>query len=150
MMFGLCKDLEGNIFDFGMKTAANQMCTNQKKIVQYIRMIYDTDITNKLKNRKKFILPPAGYSDAIMARHAVREMMVQAQQNNLFSVHNEQKVAIETQITAAPLDLELPMTFAKINNEIVTIEFKLAHLVKVQLTEQEKTEYQSDLKTYTD
>ena len=55
MKVGLCKDLEGNIFDFRRKTAAHQMRTTQEKIVHYIEMNYGMDITNDLKNRKKFI-----------------------------------------------------------------------------------------------
>ena len=118
------KILKGNIFDFGMKTAANKMRTTQEKILPYVEMNYGMDITNKLRNRKKFIVLPAVYSDAIMARHAVRETIVQAKQSNLLS----------------QLDLELPMELAKINNEIATIGFELVQSVKVQVIEQEKTE----------
>ena len=56
-------------------------------------------------------------------------------------MYKAQKVAIETQIPAAPLHLELlMMALAKINNEIATIEFELAQPVEVHLMEQEKTE----------
>ncbi len=33
----LCKELESHVFDFGTKTATNQMRITQEKIVQYVR-----------------------------------------------------------------------------------------------------------------
>ena len=56
---GLYKDLEGNIFDYGAKTAADQMKVTQEKIVQYVGMTFSMDIANKLKNQKPFVVPPA-------------------------------------------------------------------------------------------
>jgi hypothetical protein len=46
---GLCKDLEGNVFNFGMTLAADQMRITQEKIVQYIGAKYREDIANKLQ-----------------------------------------------------------------------------------------------------
>ncbi len=37
MKIGLCEDLEGNVFDFGMTSAADKMQILQEKIAQYIR-----------------------------------------------------------------------------------------------------------------
>jgi hypothetical protein len=36
MKVGLCKDLEGNVFNFGTTLAADQMQSMQEKIAQYI------------------------------------------------------------------------------------------------------------------
>ncbi len=37
---GLCKELESNIFDYGVSNAANLMCTMQEKIGQYVGVKY--------------------------------------------------------------------------------------------------------------
>ena len=36
MKVGLCKELDGNIFDYGLKTSADQMHNLQAKIIQYV------------------------------------------------------------------------------------------------------------------
>jgi hypothetical protein len=45
---GLCKELESNIFSYGISIAANLMCTMQEKIGQYLGIKYGEDITNEL------------------------------------------------------------------------------------------------------
>jgi hypothetical protein len=47
---GLCKDLKGNVFDFGTTSAVDQMQILQEKIAQYIGAKYGEDIANKLQN----------------------------------------------------------------------------------------------------
>ena len=148
-MVGLCKDLEGNIFDFGMKNGADLMPTTQEKIVQYIKTKFGMDIVNKIQNRVPFTIPPATSLPAILKRHAVREAVVWTQQNNLLTAFNAQKVVIEAQIAAMPMDLDLHMSLAWINNEIAVIQYKSTQPVEVQLMEQEKTQYCSEAKSYT-
>jgi hypothetical protein len=62
----LCKELDGNIFDYGSKTAADQMSTMQVKITQYVRSKYGKDIANKLENRCKLVIPGATYPQNIL------------------------------------------------------------------------------------
>ncbi len=42
---GFCKDLEGNVFDFGTTSAADQMRITQEKIAQYIGAKYGEDMS---------------------------------------------------------------------------------------------------------
>ena len=46
---GLCKDLEGNIFGYGTKTAANLMRTTQEKLIQYVGTKFGGDIAKAPK-----------------------------------------------------------------------------------------------------
>ncbi len=48
---GLCKELENNIFDYGVPNTANLMRTTQEKIGQYIGIKYGEDIANELTNK---------------------------------------------------------------------------------------------------
>jgi hypothetical protein len=41
---GLCKELENNIFDYGVSNAANLMRTTQEKIGKYVGIKYGEDI----------------------------------------------------------------------------------------------------------
>ena len=43
---GLCKELESNIFDYGVPNAADLMRTIQEKIEQYVGIKYGEDIAN--------------------------------------------------------------------------------------------------------
>ncbi len=63
---GLCKELENNIFDYGVSNAADLMCTTQEKIGQYIGIKYGEDIANELTNKTMVTIPPPVYSTAIL------------------------------------------------------------------------------------
>jgi hypothetical protein len=59
---GLCKDLEGNVFDFGTTSAADQMRITQEKIAQFIGAKYGEDIAYKLQNKTRVVIPNPAYS----------------------------------------------------------------------------------------
>jgi len=52
---GLCKELEGNVFDYGGHGAADTMRITQEKIQQYVGIKYGEDIANKLKNKVQVV-----------------------------------------------------------------------------------------------
>jgi hypothetical protein len=66
---GLCKELENNIFDYGVSNATNLMRTTQEKIGQYVGIKYEEDIANELTNKAAVTIPPPVYSTAILLRH---------------------------------------------------------------------------------
>jgi hypothetical protein len=66
---GLCKELESNIFDYGISNAANLMHTMQEKIRQYVGIKYGEDIANKPTNKNTVTIPPPLYSTVILLRH---------------------------------------------------------------------------------
>jgi hypothetical protein len=66
---GLCKELENNIFNYGVPNAANLMRTTQEKIRQYVGIKYGEDIANELVNKVTVTIPPPVYSTAILPRH---------------------------------------------------------------------------------
>ncbi len=63
---GLCKDLEGNVFDFGTTSAANQMRITQEKIAQFIGAKYGENIANKLQNKTRIVFSAPAYLSAMM------------------------------------------------------------------------------------
>ncbi len=70
---GLCKELESNIFDYGISNAANLMCTMQEKIWHYVGIKHGEDIANELTNKTTVTIPPPVYSTAILLRHQEEE-----------------------------------------------------------------------------
>ncbi len=65
MKVGLCKELESNIFDYGISNAADLMRTMQEKIGEYVGIKYGEDIANELTNKTTVIIPPPVYIIAI-------------------------------------------------------------------------------------
>ena len=53
---GLCKELEGHVFDYGGHGAADKMRISMEKIQQYVGIKYGEDISAELKNRSKVII----------------------------------------------------------------------------------------------
>jgi hypothetical protein len=68
---GLCKDLKGNVFNFGTTSAVDQMRITQEKIAQYIGAKYGKDIANKLQNKTRIVFSAPSYPSATMTRHAL-------------------------------------------------------------------------------
>ncbi len=66
---GLCKELENNIFDYGVPNTADLMRTTQEKIGQYLGIKYGEDIANELTNKATVTIPRPVYSTAILLRH---------------------------------------------------------------------------------
>ncbi len=68
---GLCKDLEGNVFNFGTTSAADQMRIMQEKIAQYIGAKYGEDIANKLQNKARIVFSAPAHPSTTMTQHAL-------------------------------------------------------------------------------
>ncbi len=80
---GLCKELENNIFNYGVPNATNLMRTTQEKIGQYIGIKYGEDIANESTNKATVTIPPPVYSTAILLRHQEWERHVRRKQVNM-------------------------------------------------------------------
>jgi hypothetical protein len=68
---GLCKDLKGNMFDFGTTSAADQMRIMQEKIAQYIGAKYGEDIANELQNKTRIVFSAPAYPSTTMTQRAI-------------------------------------------------------------------------------
>ena len=79
---GLCKELEGHIFDYDGHGAANTM---RVTIQQYVGLKFGKDIANEIKNKTVVVLTPPKYSDAIELRHKMWEQLVRKKQTNLMT-----------------------------------------------------------------
>ena len=94
------------------------------------------------------MVDPPNYFDHIKVRHAVRVMMVQAQQQNMLSALNQKKAAITQAMMAAPGDVNAWIDLAKVDNDIIQLEFEMGEEVEIYLTN-EKGEFRSETKIYT-
>jgi hypothetical protein len=80
---GLCKELEGHIFNYSRHGATNTMRVTQEKVRQYAGIKFGEDIANKIKNKKLVVLTSPKYSNTIKLRHQEYERLVRRKQGNL-------------------------------------------------------------------
>ena len=141
---GLCKDLEGNIFDFGTTSAADLMRITQEKIAQYIGAKYGEDIANELQNKTKVVIPTPAYASATLTRHALRIALVRSQQATLKVARLASRTSLEAEINQTPSDRNLVTALAMLNNAIALGDFEAAQDVPMELTDQEQLDYSNE------
>jgi hypothetical protein len=73
---GMCTNLGTNVFDYGKKSAADQMRTSWEKLVQYVGTNYGQDINNELENKIWVVLTEPVHTKDVLARHSVTEVMI--------------------------------------------------------------------------
>ena len=99
---GWCKELDGNIFDYGWRTAADQMRNSQVEIVQYVGTKYGEDIANELENQRRLILPVAAYPQGVLNCHAERVALVRTQQITFLDANIANLQLVELELAESP------------------------------------------------
>jgi hypothetical protein len=69
---GLCANLGTNVFDYGHKSAADQMRISWEKLAQYVGTNYGQDISNELQNNTTVILVEPVHTDDVLLKHSLR------------------------------------------------------------------------------
>jgi hypothetical protein len=119
---GLCKELEGNIFDCGGHGAADTMRVTQEKIQQYVGIKFGEDIANEIKNKKLVVLTPPKYSDAIKLRHQEYEkLLVRRKQGNLIKALEVKLSTLKAQLGSGD---DVALEIANLENQIDDFEFE--------------------------
>jgi hypothetical protein len=91
---GICTNLGTNVFDYGQKSAADQMRTSWENIVQYVGTNYGQDINNELQNKITVVLVEPVHTDDVLMRHSVREVMIRTGQLNIQRARQAQDTII--------------------------------------------------------
>ncbi len=134
---GLCKDLKGNLFNFGTTSAADQMQILQEKIVHYIVAKYGEDISNELQNKTRIVLSTPAYPSTAMTRHALWIALVRSQQAAMLTARLSSRTSLEVEIALAPGNHSLVMELAKLNQDIAQADFEAAQDEPIELNNQE-------------
>jgi hypothetical protein len=113
----LCTNLGTNVFDYGQKSAADQMCTSWEKLVQYVGTNYGQDINNELQNKVWVVLNEPVHTDDVLARHSVREVMIRNGQLNIQKARQAQETILKASVQTGS-DMDAPMKLAILQNEI--------------------------------
>jgi uncharacterized protein (DUF2267 family) len=110
------------LFDYGQKSAADQMRTSWEKLAQYVRTNNGQDISNELQNKITVILVEPVHTDDVLMKHSLRETMIRKVQMNIQRDLKSQETILEAAVQAG-LDMEAPMKLALLQNEIAQGEF---------------------------
>jgi hypothetical protein len=144
---GMCTNLGTNVFDYGQKSAADQMRTSWEKLVQYVGTNYGQDIINELQNKVWVVLTEPVHTDDVLARHSVREVMIRNGQLNIQQARQAQETIHKAAVQAGT-DMDAPVKLAILQNEIAQGEFASSIEVPVVLTDSEKTQFSNDWCTF--
>jgi hypothetical protein len=105
------------VFDYGQKSAADQMRTSWEKLAQYVGTNYGQDIRNELQNKITVILIEPVHTDDVLLKHSLRETMIRNGQMNIQRARKAQETILDAAVLAG-LDMEAPMKLALLQNEI--------------------------------
>jgi hypothetical protein len=145
MKMGLCKELEGHIFDYGGHGAANTMRVTQEKFQQYVGIKFGEDIANVIKNKKLVVLTPPKYSNAIMLRHQEYERLVRRKQGNLMRALEVKLTTLQAQAVAGD---DVALDIANLEIQIDDLVFESRQEVPHKLTMEEAGRYSNSAKTH--
>jgi hypothetical protein len=144
---GLCTNIGTHVFDYGQKSAADQMRTSWENLVQYVGTNYGQDSNNKLQNKVWVILTKPVHTDDVLAIHSVSEVVILNGQLNIQQARQAQETILKAAVQAGTY-MDAPMKLAILQNEIAQGEFAASIEVPVVLTDSEKTEFSNDWCTF--
>jgi hypothetical protein len=140
---GLCKELESNIFDYGVSNAADLMRTTQEKIRQYIGIKYGEDIANKLTNKTTVTIPPPVYSTVILLRHQEWKRHVRSKQKNMWTALDAKLAQLQS-----ASGIQDAVAIAEVENQVKDVAYQQGQEVPYNLTDSEKLQYSKKSKTH--
>jgi hypothetical protein len=144
---GMCTNLDKNVFDYGQKSASDQMCTSWEKLVQYVGTNYGQDINNEFQNKVWVVLTKPVHTNDALARHSMREVMIRNGQLNIQQARQSQEAILKATVQSGT-DMDAPTRLAILQNEISQGEFSASIEVPVVLTGSEKTQFSNDWRTF--
>jgi hypothetical protein len=144
---GMCTNLGTNVFDYGQKSAADQMRTLWEKLVQYVGTNYVQDINNKLQKKVWVVLTEPVHTNDVLSRHGVKEVMIRNCQLNIQRARLAQETILKATVQAGT-DMEAQMRLAVLQNEIAQGKFSANIKVPVELADSEKTQFSNDWCTF--
>jgi hypothetical protein len=142
----MCTNLGTNVFAYGQKSAADQIRTSLKKLVQYVETKYGQDINNEMKKNWVVLAEPV-HTDDVVSRHGVREVMIRNGQLNIQRARLAQETILKAAVQVGT-DMDDPMKLTILQKDIAQGEFAANTEVPVELTDSEKIQFSNDWCTF--
>jgi hypothetical protein len=123
------------------------MRTTCEKIVHHVGTISGHNISNGLQYKKTVIIDEPKHTQAVLDKHADKEVQRQTQQTRLEQARLLQKTNLEAEVTAGN-NPEAPMLLALLNNKIDDATYQATLALPIKLDDMEQTHYQNKWRTY--
>jgi hypothetical protein len=133
-------NLGTNVFDYGQKSAADQMRNSWEKLAQYVGTNYGQDISDELQNKITVILVEPVQTDYVLLKHGLRETIIRKGQMNIQRYRKAQETILDAAVLAG-IDMEAPMKLALLQNEIAQGGFSANIEVPIVLNDSQKTHF---------
>jgi hypothetical protein len=135
------------VFDYGQKSAADQIRTSWETLAQYVGTNYGQDISNELQNKITVILVEPVHTDDVLLKHSLRETMIYNGQMNIQRARKAQETILEAAVQAG-LDMEAPTKLALLQNEIAQGKLSANVEVPIVLNDSQKIQFINEWRTY--
>jgi kynurenine formamidase len=143
----MCTNLGTNVFDYGQKSAVDQIHTSWEKLVHYFGTNYVQNINNELQNKVWVVLTEPVHTDNVLVRHSVREVIIQNGQMNIQQGRQAQETILKASVQAGTY-MDAPMKLAILQNDISQGTCATIIEVPVVLTDSGKTQFSNDWRTF--
>ena len=144
----LCVAIGNHVFDYHKKKgAADQLTDTWDKLVDHAGSLYGENVRNELFNKAHVVLKPPGHTQAVLAKHQVRET---AKRKSLQILLNGQLISAEKyeEIAAVGINPNALVKLAILQNDIQQTQNSLANPLPMKLDEQDKSEFDGHSKAY--
>jgi hypothetical protein len=131
------------VFDYGQKSASDQIRTSWEKLAQYVGTNYGQDISKELQNKITVILVEPVHTDDVFLKHIMRETMICNGQMNIQRAQKAQETILDAAVLAG-LNMEAPMKLALLQNEISQGGFSANIEVPIVLNDSQKTQFSNE------
>ena len=118
-----------------------------EKITQHVGTIHGHGVSNELYTREKTVVLPPKHSPETLAQHAADELARRAMHDRL-KVAKEIAIAALKKKAADDGDIDAGIRAAEIENDLEMAERALTKELPIDMTTDEKAEYDSGWKTY--
>jgi hypothetical protein len=144
---GMCANLGNTVFEYGQKSAADQIHTSWEKLAQNVGTNYGRDISNELQNKITVILVEPVQTDDVILKDSLRENTICNGQMNIQRARKDQETILEAAVQAG-LDMEALMKLALLQNEIAQGEFSANVEVPIVLNDSQRTQFSNEWRIY--
>jgi hypothetical protein len=135
------------VFQYGQKSASDQILTSLENLTQYVGTNYGQDISNELQNKITVIIVEPVHTDDVLLKHSLRETMIRNGQMNFQRARKAQETILDTAVLAG-IDMEAPMKLALLQNEIAQGGFSANIKVPIVLNNSQKTQFSNEWRNY--
>jgi len=136
------------VFDYGHRTAADQMRTSWEKIVQYVGIYYGKDISIELGSKEPVTLEEPQHTQEVMEYHRNRERVIRNNRETMQRARERTVEILKLKIAADADDTESPIKLAAILSELAVAKLEAKLAIPVKLSKEQEAAFKGRWRTH--